>query len=142
MALVLYGSQAWSFAPSCHISRSRLRYCDASANFFGGLAKAIEGALEVAWPGRLELLQLSEDALKSSAEATALLGEQISIGDVDILNSMQTESGDILLQCSVSGSAGVTGVVNIRGCKDAEGAMEIELLHLRADSKFVDATPT
>jgi hypothetical protein len=134
---------AWSVSQParCLHSSAPARCGIPVANFFGGLAKALEGALSAAWPGRLELLTLSEAVLVESAEVRALLGEEVTIGDVDMFNSMSTESGDLQLQCAVTGSKGANGILNIRGGAGDGGAMEIELLHLRVGDAFVDATP-
>ena len=108
------------------------------SGFFRGMASALEGALNTAWPGRLELLDQAETALRESERAAELLGRDVTIGQVSAMDSYESESGSMQLQCEASGSAG-KGVLSIRGDSDGEGGpMELELLYLRVGEEFVE----
>ena len=97
----------------------------------------IEGAMEMAYPGRLALMESAQATLSASEEVVAVLGSNIEIGDADTKESVVVDGAGEYLQCSVSGSAG-SGIVWIGGAKDPDdGSMKLEMIRLQVgDADF------
>ena len=83
---------------------------------FGTLASALEKVLDGAYPGQLQLISEAEAVLRADERATALIGADATLGEIDVKESMSVSAG-VQLQCAVTGSRG-SGVVTIGGARD------------------------
>ena len=84
------------------------------------LESALELVLEAGFPGQLELVARAEQLLQQDARVVALLGEDVTIGEVDTKESMAVSAG-VQMFAVVTGSKG-SGRVTVGGARqDEEG---------------------
>ena len=82
------------------------------ASLVGGLVSALESVLESGFPGVNALIAEAERELKADERAVALLGDDLSIDDVDVdpTKSMNVAAG-VQIEAAVAGSRGSGSVV-------------------------------
>ena len=83
---------------------------DLFGGFVKGLTSALESALDMGFPGQLQLLEKAEAELKASDKCVALFGADVTIGDVDIKESLSVEAG-VQIEAACRGSKGEGKVV-------------------------------
>ena len=104
-------------------------------SFFGGLANALESALDAASGGQQSLITEAEIALNAADAATSLLGTDVSIGEINASESMSIDAG-VQIVASASGSL-TTGTVTIGGSRD-DDALTLEVLSLAVGDEVID----
>ena len=104
-------------------------------SFFGGLANALESALDAASGGQQSLINEAEIALNAADAATSLLGTDVSIGEINAGESMSIDAG-VQIVASASGSL-TTGTVTIGGSRD-DDALTLEVLSLAVGDEVID----
>ena len=104
-------------------------------SFFGGLANALESALDAASGGQQSLITEAEIALNAADAATSLLGTDISIGEINASESMSIDAG-VQIVASATGSL-TTGTVTIGGSRD-DDALTLEVLSLAVGDEVID----
>ena len=101
----------------------------------GGLANALESALDAASGGQQSLINEAEIALNAADAATSLLGTDVSIGEINASESMSIDAG-VQIVASASGSL-TTGTVTIGGSRD-DDALTLEVLSLAVGDEVID----
>ena len=104
-------------------------------SFFGGLANALESALDAASGGQQSLITEAEIALNAADAATSLLGTDVSIGEINASESMSIDAG-VQIVASASGSL-KSGTVTIGGSRD-DDALTLEVLSLAVGDEVID----
>ena len=104
-------------------------------SFFGGLANALESALDAASGGQQSLINEAEAALNMCSAATSLLGTDVCIGEINASESMSIDAG-VQIVASASGSV-TTGTVTIGGSRD-DDALTLEVLSLAVGDEVID----
>ena len=104
-------------------------------SFFGGLANALESALDAASGGQQSLINEAEIALNAADAATSLLGTDVSIGEINAGESMSIDAG-VQIVASATGSL-TTGTVTIGGSRD-DDALTLEVLSLAVGDEVID----
>ena len=104
-------------------------------SFFGGLANALESALDAASGGQQSLINEAEIALNAADAATSLLGTDVTIGEINASESMSIDAG-VQIVASASGSL-TTGTVTIGGSRD-DDALTLEVLSLAVGDEVID----
>ena len=104
-------------------------------SFFGGLANALESALDAASGGQQSLITEAEIALNAADAATSLLGTDVSIGEINASESMSIDAG-VQIVASATGSL-TTGTVTIGGSRD-DDALTLEVLSLAVGDEVID----
>ena len=104
-------------------------------SFFGGLANALESALDAASGGQQSLINDAEAALNKCSAATSLLGTDVSIGEINAGESMSIDAG-VQIVASASGSL-KSGTVTIGGSRD-DDALTLEVLSLAVGDEVID----
>ena len=104
-------------------------------SFFGGLANALESALDAASGGQQSLINDAEAALNKCSAATSLLGTDVSIGEINAGESMSIDAG-VQIVASATGSL-TTGTVTIGGSRD-DDALTLEVLSLAVGDEVID----
>ena len=104
-------------------------------SFFGGLANALESALDAASGGQQSLINEAEIALNKCSAATSLLGTDVTIGEINASESMSIDAG-VQIVASASGSL-TTGTVTIGGSRD-DDALTLEVLSLAVGDEVID----
>ena len=104
-------------------------------SFFGGLANALESALDAASGGQQSLINEAEIALNAADAATSLLGTDVSIGEINASESMSIDAG-VQIVASATGSL-TTGTVTIGGSRD-DDALTLEVLSLAVGDEVID----
>ena len=129
-------------ASALHLPPPVRRHCAPTAladnpfgSFFGGLANALESALDAASGGQQSLITEAEIALNAADAATSLLGTDISIGEINASESMSIDAG-VQIVASASGSL-TTGTVTIGGSRD-DDALTLEVLSLAVGDEVID----
>ena len=104
-------------------------------SFFGGLANALESALDAASGGQQSLINEAEIALNKCSAATSLLGTDVTIGEINASESMSIDAG-VQIVASATGSL-TTGTVTIGGSRD-DDALTLEVLSLAVGDEVID----
>ena len=104
-------------------------------SFFGGLANALESALDAASGGQQSLITEAEIALNAADAATSLLGTDVTIGEINASESMSIDAG-VQIVASATGSL-TTGTVTIGGSRD-DDALTLEVLSLAVGDEVID----
>ena len=104
-------------------------------SFFGGLANALESALDAASGGQQSLINEAEIALNAADAATSLLGTDVTIGEINASESMSIDAG-VQIVASATGSL-TTGTVTIGGSRD-DDALTLEVLSLAVGDEVID----
>ena len=104
-------------------------------SFFGGLANALESALDAASGGQQSLINEAEIALNAADAATSLLGTDVTIGEINASESMSIDAG-VQIVASASGSL-KSGTVTIGGSRD-DDALTLEVLSLAVGDEVID----
>ena len=104
-------------------------------SFFGGLANALESALDAASGGQQSLINEAEIALNAADAATSLLGTDVTIGEINASESMSIDAG-VQIVASASGSL-TSGTVTIGGSRD-DDALTLEVLSLAVGDEVID----
>ena len=104
-------------------------------SFFGGLANALESALDAASGGQQSLINEAEIALNAADAATSLLGTDVTIGEINASESMSIDAG-VQIVASASGSV-TSGTVTIGGSRD-DDALTLEVLSLAVGDEVID----
>ena len=110
-------------------------------NPFGALASAAASALEAvldgAFPGQLQLIAEAERIMRDDEQVQALIGSDVTIGEIDAKESMSVSAG-VQVQAVCSGSKG-SGVVIIGGARDddedSDGGLILQLLRVKVGSE-------
>ena len=118
-----YGAQAAVAAPT-GLKAPVWSFGGLVSGLANALAKPLESALELVleagFPGQLELVARAEQLLQQDARVVALLGEDVTIGEVDTKESMAVSAG-VQMFAVVTGSKG-SGRVTVGGARqDEEG---------------------
>lgn len=109
------------------------------AGFFKAAASALEGLLDMRYPGQLALIEVVEKKLRATPAVIEALGDDVTVGYVDPVESMSSEAG-LQLQCKCGGSAG-SGTLWVRADRDVDDSsapLTLEMLLLKVGEEYVE----